>query len=225
MQPRHTLQYTVRRLEARWFSRRPQLAMTLQMDDNKRFTPSDWLLIQKTEFDKESNIRMSMSYGNLGEQMAKQSAKVEPALLPSGIRRLPENGELPGISKGWCSRVYQNLDRKRPEVHPAGADSSAPHAPNGKAAPRPAVELDVQKSSGPRMPEPPSSFNAPRADGRTPLLARTVVNAPARLDCSRIREAARMPKSASSATLRRLDEKDFDGCRRTCCSSSIIFGK
>ncbi|CAE7829577.1 unnamed protein product [Symbiodinium sp. CCMP2592] len=199
--------------------------MTLQMDDNKRFTPSDWLLIQKTEFDKESNIRMSMSYGNLGEHMKKQSAKVEPALLPSGIRRLPENGELPGISKGWCSRVYQNLDRKRPEVHPTDVDSSAPRVPNGETAPRPAVELDVQKSTGPRMPELPSSFNAPRADGRTPLLARTVVNAPARLDCSRIREAARMPKSASSATLRRLDEKEFDGCRRTCCSSSIIFGK
>mmetsp|Transcript_9840 Transcript_9840/g.23655 ORF Transcript_9840/g.23655 Transcript_9840/m.23655 type:complete len:203 (+) Transcript_9840:83-691(+) len=201
--------------------------MTLQMDDNKKFTPSDWLLIQKNEFDKESNIRMSMSYGsNLGEQLLKNRAKVEPATLPSGIRRLPENGELPGISKGWCSRVYRNLEFKRPEVHTFSPEASA--SPESKPAPaaRPAMDLDKAEEAPRRGGWQAATFStvgSPAGEVRVPLLARTVVNAPARLDRSRIREAARMPKTSSAASLKRLEDKVFDGCRRT-CSSSTIFG-
>eukprot|EP00434_Breviolum_minutum_P040218 symbB.v1.2.035735.t1/scaffold4883.1/size33484/2 len=200
--------------------------MTLQMDDNRKYKPSDWLLIQKMEFDKETNLRMATSYGNFSEQLKQQVAEVHPAMLPMGVRRLPENGELPNITKGWRSRVYEPIASKRPEVREIGKEMSTNN--NQQMIPldeakdgRPAMELDI--GQGRHLVQGGGKSAAPSA--RTPLLARTVVNAPARLDCSRIRESNRFPKSASTSSLSALPRSDrsFDGCRRT-GSSSFIFG-
>eukprot|EP00438_Fugacium_kawagutii_P009423 Skav202034 [mRNA] locus=scaffold1138:257530:262701:- [translate_table: standard] len=198
--------------------------MTLQMDNNRKYKPSDWLLIQKLEFEKETGLRMSMSYGNFSEQLKAQVPEVRPAMLPMGVRRLPENSELPSITKGWRSRVYEPIAAKRPEVREISAkESRANKQQMAKLEPeahgRPAMELDVAKGVARGK-----DALSPSASGRTPLLARTVVNAPARLDCSRIREANRFPKSASTASLSELrSERSFDGCRRT-GSTSLIFG-
>eukprot|EP00435_Cladocopium_sp_Y103_P058898 s53_g20.t2 len=195
-------------------------AMTLQMDDNRKYKPSDWLLIQKMEFEKdkfrETNLRMAMSYGNFSEQLKSQVPEVRPAMLPMGVRRLPENSELPNITKGWRSRAYEPIAPKRPEVRETGylvagrplVDGYNDARGNSKqqmmkldpeVQGRPAMELDMAKDVFPgKNALSPSAM-------RTPLLARTVVNAPARLDCSRhipsIREANRFPKSASTASL------------------------
>eukprot|EP00490_Sorites_sp_Unknown_P019862 CAMPEP_0114641892 /NCGR_PEP_ID=MMETSP0191-20121206/2518_1 /TAXON_ID=126664 /ORGANISM="Sorites sp." /LENGTH=199 /DNA_ID=CAMNT_0001854001 /DNA_START=15 /DNA_END=614 /DNA_ORIENTATION=- len=199
--------------------------MTLQMDNNRKYKPSDWLLIQKMEFEKETNLRMAMSYGNFSEQLKSQVPEVRPAMLPMGVRRLPENSELPSITKGWRSRAYEPIAAKRPEVRETSCRDAKGNSKQQmmKLEPevqrRPAMELD-NAMEVPRGKDPLS----PSAS-RTPLLARTVVNAPARLDCSRIREANRFPKSASIASLSEFprSERSFDGCRRT-GSTSLIFG-
>eukprot|EP00490_Sorites_sp_Unknown_P018877 CAMPEP_0114691830 /NCGR_PEP_ID=MMETSP0191-20121206/67261_1 /TAXON_ID=126664 /ORGANISM="Sorites sp." /LENGTH=181 /DNA_ID=CAMNT_0001983487 /DNA_START=9 /DNA_END=554 /DNA_ORIENTATION=- len=181
--------------------------MTLQMDNNRKYKPSDWLLIQKMEFEKETNLRMAMSYGNFSEQLKSQVPEVRPAMLPMG------------------SRAYEPIAAKRPEVRETSCRDAKGNSKQQmmKLEPevqrRPAMELD-NAMEVPRGKDPLS----PSAS-RTPLLARTVVNAPARLDCSRIREANRFPKSASIASLSEFprSERSFDGCRRT-GSTSLIFG-
>ncbi|CAK9112183.1 unnamed protein product [Durusdinium trenchii] len=206
--------------------------MTLQMDNNRAYTPLEWLLIQKMEFEKETNLRMATKYGNFSEHIQKQVAEVRPPKMPMAVRRLPENSELPSITKGWRSRVYEPIATKRPEVREIGrfeaeTNDVQPVSQLDAKNCRPAMELDNVK--GKDAPEAPAGKNpfASTSSGkfRTPLLARTVVNAPERLDLSRIREVNRFPKSSSTASLSALPRTDrsFNGCRRT-CSSSVIFG-
>lgn len=155
------------------------------MDDNRKYKPSDWLLIQKMEFEKETNLRMAMSYGNFSEQLKSQVPEVRPAMLPMGVRRLPENAELPSITKGWRSRAYEPIAPKRPEVRETGYNDARGNSKqqmmklDPEVPGRPAMELDMAKDLFPGNALSPSAM-------RTPLLARTVVNTPARLDCSRI---------------------------------------
>eukprot|EP00440_Ansanella_granifera_P009319 gb/GFBE01010101.1/.p1 GENE.gb/GFBE01010101.1/~~gb/GFBE01010101.1/.p1 ORF type:complete len:213 (+),score=29.36 gb/GFBE01010101.1/:1-639(+) len=212
--------------------------MTLQMDDNRRYTPSDWLIIQKTEFNKEADIRMSMSYGDFSGTLKKEVKRVEPAILPQGVKRLPENREMACITKGWNSKAYRNMDPLRPEVtsnRPSRQPSAGSDAgsrlngltPNNTLSDRPAMELDTSHSvpdfNGPSTLMSPSAPSKPRQQ-RTPLLARTVVNAPLGLGLNRTREI-RTPKSASTSSLMVLDrtgDSCFSGCRRT-GACGIIF--
>ncbi|CAJ1365379.1 unnamed protein product [Effrenium voratum] len=170
-----------------------------------------------------SNLRMAMSYGNFSETMKKQIAEEHPVIMPMGLRRLPEHSELPGITKGWRSRVYEHVAPKRSEVREINRAQGPEQGGNmmmqvGKPEGRSAMQLDQEVEAG-RRAALSQSYSESRLK-RTPLLARTVVNAPARLDCSRIREANRFPKSPS-ASLTAVG-RSFDGCRRT-CSSSVIF--
>eukprot|EP00931_Biecheleriopsis_adriatica_P005788 TRINITY_DN107278_c0_g1_i1.p1 TRINITY_DN107278_c0_g1~~TRINITY_DN107278_c0_g1_i1.p1 ORF type:complete len:216 (+),score=45.97 TRINITY_DN107278_c0_g1_i1:65-712(+) len=214
--------------------------MTLQMDDNRAYSPSDWLVIQKTEFNKEAGIRMSMSYGDFSATLKNEARKVDPPLLPPGIKRVPENREMMGITKGWRSRAYKNLDPKRPEVvsnRPSRSSSAGSiagskmyaTAPDGFGGSPPGGDGDLA-SKGERFDM--HSTSAMELDSgsklrqhRTPLLARTASNAPFGLGLNRNREVSRTPKASSTSTLFPLDRSgQYSGCRRSDSGKSIVFG-
>lgn len=193
------------------------------MDDNRKYTPSDWLTIQKTEFNKEQNLRMAMSYGDFSGTLKTFKDQVEPADLPCGVRRMPENRGLGGISKGWNSKGFVNLDRLRPEITTkqssrahslAGSESTVRNSgapPAMSEMGRPTSELDAQTFHGQVSPGhmSPSQQRQPR----TPMLARTYVNAPANLGI--VRESSRTPKSSSTPSLfARTGSEVFEGCTR-----------
>jgi len=204
--------------------------MTLQMDDNRKYTPSDWLTIQRHEFNKEADLRMSLSYGDFSGTLKTFKEREEPAEMPLGVKRLPENRQLGGISKGWHSKVYVNTDPLRPEVRDkptsrtpslAGSESTVRNSGGPLAMPergRPASELDAQAFQGQGSPchMSPSQQRQPR----TPMLARTYVNAPASLGI--MRESSRTPKSSSTPSLfGRTGMGVFDGCRRQPAKHSL----
>eukprot|EP00930_Biecheleria_cincta_P089137 TRINITY_DN78405_c0_g1_i1.p1 TRINITY_DN78405_c0_g1~~TRINITY_DN78405_c0_g1_i1.p1 ORF type:complete len:205 (+),score=32.88 TRINITY_DN78405_c0_g1_i1:184-798(+) len=196
--------------------------MTLQMDDNRKYTPSDWLTIQRGEFNKEADARMFFSYGDFSATLKTFKEREEPAEMPLGVKRLPENRQLGGISKGWNSKTYINVDPIRPEVRAkqsrtpslAGSESTVRDSGGGPSVlerERPASEVDTQAFQGQGSP----GFMSPsqQRQPRTPMLARTYVNAPANL--GRMRESSRTPKSSSTPSLfGRTGMGVFDGCRR-----------
>lgn len=200
------------------------------MDDNRKYSPSDWLTIQRTEFNKEADTRMFMSYGDFSGTLKTFKEQMEPAEMPFGVKRMPENKELGGISKGWNSKAFVNVDRLRPEVRTnrssrtpslAGSESTVRDFSGPPAMPeraRPASELDVQAFHGQVSPGhmSPSQQRQPR----TPMLARTYVNAPASLGI--MRESSRTPKSSSTPSLfARTGSEVFEGCRRMPAQHSL----
>jgi len=132
--------------------------MTMQMEDNSRFSPSDWVLVQRTEFDKERKARLAYSGMSIRE---KPKPEPEPWQPPLGVRRRPENTALAGISKGWRSRD------EVPESGPQALAARSPGSPQQAHEPRPALLPLSPKSSSGAAPSSRSHRSAAAA-GRSP---------------------------------------------------------
>mmetsp|Transcript_20195 Transcript_20195/g.35955 ORF Transcript_20195/g.35955 Transcript_20195/m.35955 type:complete len:206 (+) Transcript_20195:74-691(+) len=204
--------------------------MTMQMDDNRKYSPSDWLTIQRTEFNKEADIRMTMSYGDFSEQLKNEHREVHPAMLPRGVRRVPENREMPLISKGWQSKAYRNMEPLRPEVASIGpsrapsshGSSKARHALHPEEGfERPASEMDLNQNYSPVYNDMPRQ----NPGNRVPMLARTVVNAPASLGRGTQGFSRTQMSSSTSSLWGRtvMEPMSYSGCRRT-GATGLIFG-
>jgi len=123
-------------------------AMTMQMDQNSKYIETDWLRIQRGEFDKERKAALRLRYR---DGVATPPSRAEEVQMPEGIKRRPENHNLSGISKGWKSRNESFLPCGRTAVL---SPASGPMAPS-RADPFP-----------PQAQEPtlPAAFDAPRAE-------------------------------------------------------------
>mmetsp|Transcript_122516 Transcript_122516/g.261431 ORF Transcript_122516/g.261431 Transcript_122516/m.261431 type:complete len:207 (-) Transcript_122516:59-679(-) len=206
--------------------------MTLQMDQMGGYTPTDWLKIQRTEFDKENTSRILAIYGGGGVHFEESTTPKDEWCAPPSILRKPENGNLMGISKGW---------RSLRDFRPAGPEQ-----------PQPSLLPACKGAVVPPRSRTPSAASSVRDGGRTPEKISAGV---ASVDCARpvwmsyhlnqkapLRPVGQallqtppatpsMHRTGSAPTLslsfspgdtspKRLPTPVFAGCRRTC--SGII---
>lgn len=172
----------------------------MQMEQNSKYLETDWLLIQRKEFDKERQIALKLRYHS--NAAPPPSNQVEPVVLPSGLRRRPENHALGGISKGWLSRSETFL----PSGHLVQTSATSPKAAASAAVPR---EVLMEHTSSPATNDhddicsPGGRVTRESPSGR----ARTGNGGPASLAAifadfdGPQRRASRTPKTQSSAPI------------------------
>eukprot|EP00928_Gymnodinium_smaydae_P087759 TRINITY_DN71982_c0_g1_i1.p1 TRINITY_DN71982_c0_g1~~TRINITY_DN71982_c0_g1_i1.p1 ORF type:complete len:175 (+),score=37.47 TRINITY_DN71982_c0_g1_i1:81-605(+) len=146
--------------------------MTMQMEVNRRYSPSDWLKIQRTEFDKEKNIALYLKYGKeiyakaADETPESRCRTPEPkkarsgSLAPSSLAQTPPR--TPSLS--LAPPRTQSVPTLRPESA-AKVSSRSSHGSSGHYAvpraiaepPRPLSVCGSQPSGGGPSPSGGSS--------------------------------------------------------------------
>eukprot|EP00933_Yihiella_yeosuensis_P010441 TRINITY_DN116978_c0_g1_i1.p1 TRINITY_DN116978_c0_g1~~TRINITY_DN116978_c0_g1_i1.p1 ORF type:complete len:222 (+),score=20.75 TRINITY_DN116978_c0_g1_i1:100-765(+) len=214
--------------------------MTMQMEENRRYNPIEWVVIQKGEFEKEFQTRIALTYSDLSK-LTSMSSEGPEYEHPAGVKRIPEHGPMMGISKGWQSKKYNvNPHPGHPVAHPksevpnlslpmtpAGRPSNSqnvvemtpPRVPSSVATVRP---TNMMEQLPPCVPVNPSSPSQTRGSKSVSILSRTS-SAPFGLP-GRERDSSRTPKSLNSTGSSFFDrsmmsrtnsEVSYGGCRRT----------
>eukprot|EP00442_Polarella_glacialis_P037866 CAMPEP_0115119920 /NCGR_PEP_ID=MMETSP0227-20121206/45375_1 /TAXON_ID=89957 /ORGANISM="Polarella glacialis, Strain CCMP 1383" /LENGTH=195 /DNA_ID=CAMNT_0002521475 /DNA_START=83 /DNA_END=666 /DNA_ORIENTATION=- len=195
--------------------------MTLQMDDNRKYQPHEWLLVQKTEYNKETKSRLMLTYGDFSKLMEQMDdGEVLPAKVREGVAVMAENQPLSLISKGWNSRpgwknqkVDTTTESRIPFQAPAPERQNTPSTPTMRRAAS-GSQLALSDSCSTRqlrfLKTPSAPFGLGLQRSERPKEGRT----PGNLDS---------PLGRTGLMMTEPQCLKFDGCSRT-GSTGLIFG-
>jgi len=146
--------------------------MSLQMDFNPKFSPSDWLLVQRKEFYKERNGRWKSTYDKSFYDSERYSGGADA------------NGHAPDIRDmlnlqmtGTMNPIHANPHKKSEEVQQREADEVAQRKWRGAPMPRPEV---AAPPSGTMTPQSQAAGSSTNARGPSPLFGGTSMQSPNR---------------------------------------------
>eukprot|EP00442_Polarella_glacialis_P039085 CAMPEP_0115099082 /NCGR_PEP_ID=MMETSP0227-20121206/31615_1 /TAXON_ID=89957 /ORGANISM="Polarella glacialis, Strain CCMP 1383" /LENGTH=184 /DNA_ID=CAMNT_0002493955 /DNA_START=83 /DNA_END=638 /DNA_ORIENTATION=- len=160
--------------------------MTLQMDDNRKYQPHEWLLVQKTEYNKETKSRLMLTYGDFSKLMEQMDdGEVLPAKVREGVAVMLEQSSwleesegrhhdrIQNTFSGACSRTPEHAIDTDYETGSVGLAAGAERQLQHEAAgflktPSAPFGLGLQRSERPKEGRTPGNLDSPL--GRTGLM-------------------------------------------------------